>query len=293
MADYYVLIARAVAKLPHPTEAARHAIYDDERRALLAQLGSHAPPLTEQEAGRERQSLEEAIRLVELGTARSDGSPIPDAGSPTEIRTEFSDPRSRTTLLQLMLAALLAVSFAMLLSDIAQYQLVQSPYTPAEASSNDDRQSIVAVIFLVSVITTIIVFGRWIYLANRNSRALGATGMEFTPGWAVGWYFVPIFTLWKPFQAMREIWKTSKNPLQWQSERTNPILGWWWFAWIISNMLGQVSFRMTMRADDVATLSAATTVGIVEDISFIFLTCLALTLVTRISRMQIERYRDP
>ena len=35
---------------------------------------------------------------------------------------------------------------------------------------------------------------------------------SFTPGWSVGWFFVPIMNPWKPFQAMREIWQASAEP---------------------------------------------------------------------------------
>ena len=65
-------------------------------------------------------------------------------------------------------------------------------------------------------------------------HALGSPGLRFTPGWAVGWYFVPIANLWKPYQAMKEIWRASKNPGNWQAETTSGFLGWWWFWWIIS-----------------------------------------------------------
>ena len=47
--------------------------------------------------------------------------------------------------------------------------------------------------------------------ANYNARQLGAADMRFTPGWAVGWHFIPIAWFWKPYQAMTEIWRASVN----------------------------------------------------------------------------------
>jgi hypothetical protein len=61
MAEYYSLIARAVAALPDNTEAARHTLYERARHALVAQLRGRS----ESEIIRERQSLEAAIRRVE------------------------------------------------------------------------------------------------------------------------------------------------------------------------------------------------------------------------------------
>ena len=44
--------------------------------------------------------------------------------------------------------------------------------------------------------------------ANRNARAFGSS-MSISPGWAAGWFFVPIANLWMPYQAMKEIWQGS------------------------------------------------------------------------------------
>lgn len=71
MADYYPLIARAISGLDAsaPGES-RRALYERARSALIAQLRSVQPPLTESEITRERLSLEEAIRKVESEAAQ-------------------------------------------------------------------------------------------------------------------------------------------------------------------------------------------------------------------------------
>src|ERR1700730_2353335 len=66
MADYYPLISRAIAGLsPSAPGESRRAIYERARAALIAQLRSVDPPLSESEITRERLSLEEAVRKVE------------------------------------------------------------------------------------------------------------------------------------------------------------------------------------------------------------------------------------
>ncbi|WP_438277360.1 hypothetical protein [Nitrobacter sp.] len=71
MADYYPLIARAIAGLDvsAPGEQ-RRALYERARTALIAQLRSVEPPLSESEITRERLSLEEAVRKVESEAAQ-------------------------------------------------------------------------------------------------------------------------------------------------------------------------------------------------------------------------------
>src|SRR3982074_1945568 len=71
MADYYPLIARAIAGLdPSAPGESRRALYERGRAALIAQLRSVQPPLSESEITRERLSLEEAVRKVESEAAQ-------------------------------------------------------------------------------------------------------------------------------------------------------------------------------------------------------------------------------
>jgi hypothetical protein len=80
MADYYPLIARAIAGLdPSAPGEQRRALYERARSALIAQLRSVEPPLSESEITRERLSLEEAVRKVESEAAQRarDASRLP------------------------------------------------------------------------------------------------------------------------------------------------------------------------------------------------------------------------
>jgi hypothetical protein len=88
MADYYPLIARAIAGLdPSAPGESRRALYERARAALIAQLRGVDPPLSESEITRERLSLEEAVRKVESeaaqrarDAARSGDAPRPGEG---------------------------------------------------------------------------------------------------------------------------------------------------------------------------------------------------------------------
>jgi len=74
MADYYPLIARAVAGLDKNTGDARRTLYERARAALVAQLRGVTPALDESDVTRERLALEEAIRKVEGESARQSTS---------------------------------------------------------------------------------------------------------------------------------------------------------------------------------------------------------------------------
>ena len=71
MADYYPLIARAIAGLdPSAPGESRRALYERARAALIQQLRGVQPPLSKSEITRERLSLEEAVRKVEAEAAQ-------------------------------------------------------------------------------------------------------------------------------------------------------------------------------------------------------------------------------
>jgi len=94
MADYYPLIARAIAGLdPSAPGESRRALYERARAALIAQLRSVDPPLSESEITRERLSLEEAVRKVESEAAQRarDAARSGDAPRPAGDRARAGD----------------------------------------------------------------------------------------------------------------------------------------------------------------------------------------------------------
>ncbi|KRE02807.1 hypothetical protein ASE61_16260 [Bosea sp. Root670] len=85
MADFYPILARAVAGLSETSPEARRAIYDRARAALVSQLRGLDPPLSEAEIMRERLSLDEAVARIEADYDEAPAPP-PAAGGPV-IRT--------------------------------------------------------------------------------------------------------------------------------------------------------------------------------------------------------------
>jgi hypothetical protein len=100
-------------------------------------------------------------------------------------------------------------------------------------------------VFLVSGFLSL----KWIYRVQMNAHTL-ATGLSNTPPWAIGWFFVPFANLYKPFQALKEAWQVSLSPHDWRSARPPGLINWWWGLWIVTGILGNLSFRFsTMDAD--------------------------------------------
>jgi hypothetical protein len=101
----------------------------------------------------------------------------------------------------------------------------------------------------------------WTYRAAANLRGLGRYGMANTPGWCVGWYFVPFANLVKPVQAMSEIWRASdpeSGEGAWiSSPSPTPLLALWWGPYLLA---GIIAWGSVLTRDDP---SVAGSIGIV------------------------------
>jgi hypothetical protein len=96
-------------------------------------------------------------------------------------------------------------------------------------------------------IATWVLFLVWVHLAAKNVRAFNQQGLEYTPGWCVGWWFIPIASMWKPYSAMREIWQASDpdtvgpNAQQtWLGSPVPPMLLTWWVTYIASGFVAMI-----------------------------------------------------
>ncbi len=106
---------------------------------------------------------------------------------------------------------------------------------------SDNVVGMTSIVFLLLLILVFIVNGRFIYLASRNAAVMTPDSQAITPGWAVGWFAVPIANFWMPYKAMKETWlRTFKT--------TDTVPGWfviWWLSWVAMNIVDQVLGRMS------------------------------------------------
>jgi hypothetical protein len=147
------------------------------------------------------------------------------------------------------------------------------------------------VLLLGSMVVAIILFCVWVYRANRNARALGARGMRFTPGWTVGWFFVPIMNLFMPYQAVKEIWQTGdprRGPDDWKTGGST-LVGAWWGFWLLANLGGRALDSIgATSSGQVAILFG---VAAIDALLFVTASVLACCVVQGIVRRQERKVR--
>ena len=148
------------------------------------------------------------------------------------------------------------------------------------SGASSDSIALAALGELLTLLTAYVIGAVWIYNAACNARALGARGLQISPGWAVGWYFVPLMSLFKPFQGMEEIWTASASAAGWRSQRTPALLRWWWGAWLLANVAGAAVFRLP----DAPSLLRVVDLGLDAVAAALF-----VVIVWRVSQMQAAR----
>jgi Domain of unknown function (DUF4328) len=207
----------------------------------------------------------------------------------------FRDPKRLTQWVVCLLIGVAVADAIFATSELAQLQLLvrmrdggfaSEDEMMSAAEANDLRHGFIAIALLALNVITVVVFAMWIYRVASNTHALGSPNLRFRPGWAVGWYFVPIANLWKPYQAMKEIWRASKNPGAWQSETTSAVLGWWWFWWITSSICGRISMRLSLQAEALDELITVSPVIIAASAIDLVAAIFALLVVKRIGGFQ-------
>jgi hypothetical protein len=206
----------------------------------------------------------------------------------TNTNYTYRDLSGLTKFLKILLILGAAIAGIAVLSGIMQVALLSRSYSEAEGSANDVREQVVGLVQVAVFLFTVVIFGRWIFRANQNVRALGANGLMVTPGWAVGYFFIPIICLWKPYQAMKELWRASQNPSAWQNVSASQILPGWWTLWIVTNLFGRASASEMKNAHTIDALQTATYTQIVSDVTDIGLCVVAIILVSQICSAQTK-----
>src|SRR6185312_1496461 len=88
----------------------------------------------------------------------------------------------------------------------------------------------VALFGLVSLAITVL-WIIWMWRAASNAQLFSRARQRFSPGWAIGGWFIPFANLVIPGLQMADIWRGSSTPEAPGAPRRSTALVWWW--WIV------------------------------------------------------------
>lgn len=149
-----------------------------------------------------------------------------------------------------------------------------------------------AVLSVLIYIATVVVFLMWLYRASDNLRAFNPWARpEYSPGWAVGWFFIPFANLFMPFRVVKEVWQKSGPPdedfIVAPSLPATFIV--WWVFWLLASFSGNISMRLSFNEN--VDQSTATIVSIVAGTLSIIAALFAYLVVDAIDDKQEETAR--
>jgi hypothetical protein len=159
-------------------------------------------------------------------------------------------------------------------------------------------QGVISIFQFPLYIATAVMFLVWLYREYTNLASLRTQRQEFTPGWAVGWWFVPFANLVKPFQVMREVWFDSDPYIGTDSSlfasgpRTAPTwMGLWWGLWLASNLFSNVVGRFS-DAEDLANIQTTGYLFLIAGGLSVIAAVLCIKLVREVTTRQEQRFAN-
>ena len=185
-----------------------------------------------------------------------------------------SSARGSVAIALLLLMALLAAASALHFFsafDLAD-RAARAALRPGEATAFDDLTQTLARLELAGSVLTGIAWFVWLHRGVANARSLGVQTAA-TPGWSVGWWFIPFANLVKPYQILRSLFGGVVSG-------SSTIVGFWWACYLLAGLVG--NFAALQRPETLAALRVYAASFLLTDLLRIAAAILAALMVWRI-----------
>ncbi|HEU5180781.1 MAG TPA: DUF4328 domain-containing protein [Candidatus Polarisedimenticolia bacterium] len=219
-----------------------------------------------------------------------------------EDRSVVVSVNGRARWTKALLLATLVISLVGVFSGLLQLGLLEQAengdISEAQAAANDARQQLIGIVQVVLYLATGVAFLAWFHRVHKNLSPLGGREFKYSPGWAVGGFFVPFLNLVRPLQVMREAWHGSdpaglerdmgsSGPSVRNHLGTPTLIGWWWAFFLVSGFLGNTIMRLSFAENPtLGQLKRLTSLMVFSDLWDVPLALLAISLVSRITSWQ-------
>lgn len=189
----------------------------------------------------------------------------------------------------------LAMEIVSIISGYLQYDLLTKIeygllIEDGVADSNDLREQIVGIVYLIVFIVSSVTFIMWFKKAYSNLH-LKVKYLSYTEGWAIGCWFVPFLNLYRPYKIMDELYSETikflnSKGISFNQDITTKYISWWWGLWILSNYIGKFTFRYSMNAKTIDELITSTVFDIVLNIIGIPLALITVKVITDYANLE-------
>ncbi len=146
----------------------------------------------------------------------------------------------------------------------------------------DQSTAVVSILSSLFLISTGVIWVIWQYKVAK--QVTGKT--RRSPGWHAGSWFVPIVSLWFPYQNISDLWRAVG--------RTRP--SWqiiWWLLWVVGNYVIQLSTRAYLAAEDLETFRVAMWMSLAGEMLLLAAAPMAWLVIRGITQGILQRSANP
>jgi hypothetical protein len=146
-------------------------------------------------------------------------------------------------------------------------------------------------------VATAVAFLAWLFQARVNLRAFGVRRPNYSRGWVVWGFFVPLVNLFRPYQVIREVWQgsdpQSQDGFNWRSLPVSRLLPAWWALFVGWGLLQLLALLSNTGAGvNLAKLQLSRGLTTLADVCAAVGAFLACFVVARISNAQHEKWQN-
>ncbi len=130
----------------------------------------------------------------------------------------------------------------------AAYELIQS----------QKADPLVLFAGLIGIVAVVFVC-MWFYRAGQNVHFAGVKYLSYTPGWYVGWFFIPLVQVVMPFITTIELWRATSSiderddTAAWKTAKVSPLVILWYVSFIL--MLLIMMFMMFSNLENMRNMA--------------------------------------
>jgi len=106
----------------------------------------------------------------------------------------------------------------------------------------DHAVRVSSVLDLIALGLTAILLITWLYRISKDLHEKRPGHVQYSPGWAIGGWFIPFLSLVRPYQVVRDLWRSS-DANGWRGDPAS-LVGLWWATFLIANFTSLVVSRM-------------------------------------------------
>ncbi|HPF36460.1 MAG TPA: DUF4328 domain-containing protein [Candidatus Krumholzibacteria bacterium] len=141
--------------------------------------------------------------------------------------------------------------------------------------------------FLAALAVGVVLQLVWIYRINTNLHAMRAPGIQFSPAWSVGVFFIPLVNLIAPYMVLHEIIDVSHRGKSAPTE----LIAWFW-GLLLAGWVVPLAAAMLFAGKELPLWATFTMEEILPEVLALGMSVVVLRIVTAVTRAYTANYDE-